>query len=124
VAAPDGTELIQFGNYHGNLPICIDPVTEHVVDMVQAHGQIVRGPLLVNSSLALFLQMTSIATELFPYHADDPDADFQAAADELRVKLEPIDPPAWAQDGLWDTFYWDVTMGDYSPGEFEPDQRP
>jgi hypothetical protein len=118
VSAPDGTELIRFGNYHRD-PICLDPATGHVVDMVQARGQIVRGPLLVNSSLSQFLQTTKVATDLFPYHEDDPDTDFQAADDELRARLEPIDPQAWAQDVLWDTFYWDVTIGDYSPIEFQ-----
>jgi hypothetical protein len=118
VLAPDGSELIQFGRYSYG-PICLDPATGHVVDMVESRGEIVRGPLLVNSSLEQFIQTTKAATELFPYHEEDPDGDFEAAANALRARLEPIDPQAWSQDGFWDTFYWDVAIGDYSPSQFE-----
>src|SRR5688572_26364220 len=51
VTAPDGRELIQFGQ--GFMEMCfLDPATGQVVDMISGpSGDIVRGPGLVNSSL-------------------------------------------------------------------------
>lgn len=119
VTAPDGTELIQLGQ-HLYGPVYLNPLNGQVVDMVTDRGGVVvRGPLMVNSSLDQFIQTTRAATELFPYHDADPDADTDAAADALRAQLEPIDHAAWYVDGYWDTFYWDVAIGDYSPDQFE-----
>ncbi|MEU5725929.1 SUKH-4 family immunity protein [Micromonospora sp. NPDC047738] len=123
VTAVDGTELVQLG-HHVYGPVCLDPSNGQVVDLVTNRGEVVRGPLLVNSSLDQFIQTTRAATELFPYHDADPDADTEAAADALRAQLEPIDPAAWQVDGYWDAFYWDVAIGDYSPDQFEPPPPP
>ncbi|GAA5198220.1 hypothetical protein GCM10023322_71100 [Rugosimonospora acidiphila] len=98
VLTPSGGELIQFGTYGYGL-VCLDPDTGQVVDMVASRGEIVRGPLLANSSLDQFIRTVKAATELFPYHDADPDADLEAAADRLRTRLKPIDPQAWSQDG-------------------------
>lgn len=123
VTAPDGTELIQLGHHLYGL-VCLDPSNGQVVDMVTDGGRVIRGPLMVNSSVDQFIQTTRAATELFPYHDADPDADTEAAADALRAQLEPVDPEAWYIDGYWDTFYWDVAIGDYSPDQFEPPPPP
>jgi hypothetical protein len=80
-----------------------------------------RGPLMHNSSHQQFVATVHEATTCFPLHDDDPDTDgFDAAADNLRARLEPIDPPAWRPDGYWENLYWDITMGNYSPAEFDP----
>ena len=119
IRAPNGQELIYFGDRTNEL-MCLDPATGQVVDMVAGYrGRIVRAPLMVNSSLSQFIATVREATARFPFHDAGPDADLDAAADSLRAQLEPIDPPAWYSDGYWDTFYWDVSIGDYSPALFE-----
>jgi len=113
VTMADGRELIQFGEVsYGAL--CLDATDGRVVDLVtDSAGNVVRGPLLVNSSLRQYVATVDRATARFPYDDGSDDADFDAIADELRAHLAPIDPPAWDGDGHWDTFYWDVTIGDY-----------
>ena len=54
-----------------------------------------------------------IGQRRFPYDDGQEDPDFHVIADDLRADLVPIDRPAWYGDGYWDTFYWDVTIGDY-----------
>jgi SUKH-4 immunity protein len=120
IVAPDGEELVILGSFpHG--PLCLSPATGHVVDLVQdASGRVLRSQLLVNSSLAQYVQTVEQATILFPYY-DEYDLDTATdAANRLREHLEPIDPPAWEIDSFWDTFYWDVTIGDYCTAEFAP----
>jgi hypothetical protein len=113
VTMPDGRDLIQFGELsYGAL--CLDPSGGRVVDIVTGRaGDVARGPLLVNSSLQQYVVTVDRATARFPYDDGSEDPDFDAIADDLRAHLAPIDPPAWDGDGYWDTFYWDVTIGDY-----------
>lgn len=124
--APDGQELICFGN-RPFLAMCLNPATGQVVDLVTGpRGNPLRAPAMVNSSLGQFTATVRAATARFPFHPDAPETDppdFEAAANRLRAELEPIDPPAWQGDRYWDTFYWDVAIGDYSPALFEPPDR-
>lgn len=118
--APDGRELLLFGHIRGE-PVCLDPTTGHVVDILQVHRPAAIGPFLINSSLDQYLRMTKAATDLFPFHDGNGDTeDWQDVADHVRKQLEPIDPPAWAWQGFWDEFYWGVAIGDYAPSAFEP----
>jgi SUKH-4 immunity protein len=113
VTMPDGQDLIQLGELpYGAL--CLDPFDGRIVDIVADRaGDVVRGPQLVNSSLRQYVVTVDRATARFPYDDGQEDADFDVVADDLRADLAPIDPPAWYGDGYWDTFYWDVTIGDY-----------
>ena len=104
ILEPGGSELIQFGHYSYG-PVCLDPATGTVVDMVGAQEKWVRGPMLVNSTLDQFVRTTRAATELFPFVGttraatkpfpcqDDPDIDLAAAANAPRSPLELIDLP-------------------------------
>jgi len=123
IRAPDGQELICFGDLTYQV-MCLNPADGQVVDMViDPRGRTVRPPLMVNSGLSQFVATVREATTRFPFHGDDPEIDLDAVADNLRAQLESIDPPAWYPDGYWDTFYWDVTLGDYGPAVFDaPDQ--
>ena len=123
MTAPDGEVLIVLGRFLF-APLCLNPATGQVVDLVvDQGGNVVRSQQLVNSTLDQYVRSVGEATALFPYH-DEPDdidalyAAFTQAADRVRRRLEPIDPPAWYLDGFWDTFYWDITIGDYSPSQF------
>jgi SUKH-4 immunity protein of toxin-antitoxin system len=123
VRAPGGRELIHFGALSYGV-MCLDPADGHVVDMVTGSlGDILRPPHLVNSSHGQYVATVREATARFPFHSDDPDIGLDAVADSLRAQLRSIDPPAWDTDGYWDTFYWDVAIGDYSPAGFEPPGR-
>jgi hypothetical protein len=119
VTLSDGYDLLQFGELsYGAL--CLDPVDGRVVDIViDGAGNVVRGPLLVNSSLGQYVTTVARATARFPYDDGAEDTDFDAIADDLRAHLAPIDPSAWEGDGFWDTFYWDVTIGDYRSIHFK-----
>ncbi|MBM0237671.1 SUKH-4 family immunity protein [Micromonospora sp. ATA32] len=118
VTMPDGRDLIQFGE----LPfgaLCLDSSDGRVVDIViDGAGNLVRGPLLVNSGPRQYVVTVERATARFPYDDGSEDADFDTIADDLRAHLAPIDPPAWDGDGYWDTFYWDLTTGDYHSSLF------
>jgi len=124
--APDGRELICFAS-RLLLAMCLDPVTGQVVDLVtDPRGNPLRVPSMVNSSLDQFTATVRAATVRFPFHADAPETDppdFDAAANRLRAELEPIDPAAWQGDLYWETFYWDVAIGDYSLELFEPQEQ-
>jgi hypothetical protein len=123
VRAPGGAELIHFGELSYGV-MCLDPADGHVVDMVtDSVGVILRPPHLVNSSHGQYVATVREATARFPFHGDDPDIDLNAVAGSLRAQLRPIDPPAWYTDGYWETFYWDVAIGDYSPAWFESPGR-
>nr|WP_279433208.1 SUKH-4 family immunity protein [Micromonospora sp. KC213] len=72
-----------------------------------------RGPVLVNSSLDQYVATVLQATARFPYDDGCEEPDFSSIADDLRAHLARIDPAAWEVDRYWDTFYWDVMVGDY-----------
>ena len=127
VSGPDGQLLVAFA-HDLSMALCLDPNSGHVVELVldPRDGTVTNGPILVNSSLSHFTATFTEAIRRFPFHPDDADMDeTQAAADELRSHLSPIDPPAWQQvDGFWDDLYWSVGMGDYAPSWFESPDRP
>ena len=109
----DGLGLVQFGELAFGA-LCLDPSDGRVVDLViSPAGEIVRGPVLVNSSLRQYVVTVERATARFPYDDGSDDVNLDAIADDLRAHLSSIDPPAWDGGGYWDTFYWDVTIGDY-----------
>jgi hypothetical protein len=119
--SPDGRELVAFAHAVFGL-LCLDPAIGHVVDMVVMPDQtIVRGPSMVNSSLAQFVATTTEAIRRFPFYGGDAEMDeCTRAADILREQLVHIDPPAWETDSYWDTLYWDIGMCDFSPDFFDP----
>lgn len=96
------------------------PSDGRVVDIViGAMGEFARDPILVNSSLRRYVVTVDRATARFPYDDGSEEADLDAIAGDLRAHLSPIDPPAWDSDGYWDSFYWDVTIGDYHSDLFK-----
>ena len=120
VTLSDGRELLQFGE-HPFTALCLDPADGQVVDLVvRTGGAIVRGPRLVNSSLEQYVATVREATARFPFDdGSGEDLDYDRAADSLRAHLRPIDPAAWEIDGHWDSFYWDITMGDWASYLFQ-----
>lgn len=137
--------LVCFGVDGVFVKICLDPHTGEVVDVVldkkpgkqpsSTHGPaaVIRPPLLVNSSLNLFIESVQAVLNRFPFDsgdsvrevrnaqtdgwaiAEERMREWDRAVRELAEALRQIDPPAIADESsFWRTFMDDVQMGDFS----------
>ncbi len=134
IEAPGFGPLVRFGSsalYHA---ICLDPRAGAIVQigyMESETANLPQGafghPTLVNSSLDRFIASVRAIIARFPYDSSVPgrpvdndeelDAltqEWERAADEMQETLYRIDPAIREVDGFWETFLWDVRIGDFS----------
>jgi hypothetical protein len=126
VEIPGRGTVYRFGTEMLSCSIYWDPATGEVLGRadrpIGPHDLSSPGPLyFVNSGLAQFTETVRAMLAAFPYYdrsdsgVDDPERDPTAVADDLRRTISLIDPPAAeADDGFWDTFFWDVGNGDFA----------
>ena len=83
-------------------------------------SRLTAGSVFVNSSMRQFADAVDFVgprIDRYPTQSDPDDVDQvfeEREAASIRARLETIDPPAVAADTFWDTFIWDVTVGDWS----------
>jgi hypothetical protein len=133
---PDVGPLVCFGIVNSEMYICLDPRSNHVVDIVvskpvetdSSSANVIGSACLVNSTLGHFIAAVQTATARFPFDSEGAREDrggaptedkwvraerlenerFQAAED-LVASLRQIDPASVADpDGFWMTFVADV----------------
>lgn len=106
--------MLRFGSAGLTGSICIDMSTGEIVEI---QGPAVR---LVNSGLSRFNEAVRLVSSMFPFYGKDDLDLFDGAAVAIRFALEGVDPECTRRDGFWDTFIWDVAIGDYAT-ELLPD---
>lgn len=82
--------------------------------MVQIPNVESSTPHHVNRDLDSFSRCIAAVIARFPFHADGDEEGFEEVAEELRELVSGIDGTALADDGFWETFCDDVTIGDYA----------
>ena len=71
----------------------------------------------VNSDLELYEASFLEFAGGLPYDDPDPDAEpnlLEATAEDLRIRLAALDPPAIGDNTLWDEICWDITISDWT----------
>ena len=107
---PEYGRLIQFGLLVHDDPICVDPTTGQVLEILRKGTA-----LFVNSSIAAFTEIVRAVLARFPYYDEDAEFDeIDAVARDLADLIRGIDPEAMADDRFWSTFVDDVEMGDFA----------
>jgi hypothetical protein len=115
IDVPGRGTLIRFGDLGLWGSIYADPATDEAIEEYPP-----TVPRLANSSLIQFSRTTKALIELFPYYDDGADLDErEAAAKRLRQVIRSVDQAAVDDpDSFWSTFLDDVSIGDFSPGQF------
>ncbi|MEW2513782.1 SUKH-4 family immunity protein [Streptomyces sp. NPDC046870] len=90
--------------------IAIDAASGHIVHIPHIGSSSVNH---VNSDLDSFNRCVAAVITRFPFYAEG----FEAVAEELRELISGIDATALAGDGFWETFCYDVAIGDYADWE-------
>ncbi len=125
VESPHYGQFVCFGVSGGSCPICLDPKTGKVVEIVTTSNGPVR---LVNTTLQQFISTVRDVLARFPFdsgdsrtaldedgYLDELDNEWNRAAGELEETLRAIDPAAVVDpNGFWMTFLDDIRIGDFS----------
>jgi hypothetical protein len=103
-----GRRLIRFGQVHLSGSMCIDVRTQEVVEL--EGGNVWH----TNASIEDFTRCIEVVTARVPFYRRDADAEeCEAAAAALEESLIEVDPTCMRTNGYWETFCWDVAIGDY-----------
>ena len=104
--------LLRFGSCGLADAMCVDLVTEHVVEIINAARS---APLFVNTSIEQFTQTVKALVDRFLYYGHEATGDeMDIVAGELLNVIRSIDPEAAVPDRYWSTFVDDVQIGDLS----------
>ena len=103
-----GRRLIQFGQVRRSGAMCVDARTEEVVDVEDANVW------HANASIDRFAGRAAAVVAQLPFYGPDADAaKCEAAATALEKRLLAVDPTCMTPNGFWETFRWDVALGDW-----------
>jgi hypothetical protein len=109
--------LLAFGRSGLTGRVCLEIRSLEIVHVPSVAAERVNP---VNSSLSAFVACIEAAISRFPYYTYETADEFgEEAADFLRGRLLAIDSAVGAHNGLWETFFDDVAMGNYAEEEFE-----
>jgi hypothetical protein len=105
-------DLLAFGSCGLFGRICLHPAT----------GEVVHAPIAgsasanhVNRDLGAFRSCVAAVIDRFPFYGEGAELDEQTeVADDIRDILQRIDDSALRNNGFWETFCDDITIGDYS----------
>jgi hypothetical protein len=103
-----GRRLIRFGQVHLSGSICIDSDTQEVVEL---EGTNVWH---TNASIEHFRRCIDVLLARLPLYSRDAVAEeCEAVAALLEASFIEVDPTCMTTKSLWETFRWDVAIGDY-----------
>ncbi|AQS65618.1 SUKH-4 family immunity protein [Streptomyces pactum] len=109
VESDSGKALIRFGVFGLSVSVYLDQDSQEVL-----YGLNPGDVNIVNTSFPHFTQCVLRLSEMFPFYAEDSDADeWEEAAQRVEDVIREIDPSAYREGSFWYEFRWDVTTGDF-----------
>jgi hypothetical protein len=130
VATPRRGYLVCFGTAMGSYPVCLDPHTGEVLEIIAGPPGDEWAEWPINSTLERFIASVSVVLNRYPFDSPQTEgesderyldrlrAELDRAVGDLKADLTAIDPAALQDpDGFWMTFIDDVHMGNFSSAD-------